>query len=308
VGAIVFLAGRSPVPGDRSRTPIPAAITAAVLFLAPFTVIAWLLGPELPTLGGALIGGLLFVLLVRRFRPLDAPRPPEDGPGVWWAAAPYLGVTGLVAVTRLVPGLSGWLSQIEVSWTLPGGFGATFAPLYHPGTMVAGGLLLGWLAQRLPASLLGVAARRSVGQVGAVAIALVAMLGLSRIMLASGMVEDLATAAANLAGTSWPLLAPVVGALGTFVTGSATASNILLTDFQGSTARALGMPALPLIGAQGFGAAAGNMVAPHNVVAACAVVQQPGREGDVLRETTWVAALYLAGGAALALAATSLPG
>jgi lactate permease len=96
--------------------------------------------------------------------------------------------------------------------------------------------------------------------------------------------------------------------LGTFVTGSATASNILFTDFQNSTARALGMPALPLIGAQGFGAAVGNMVAPHNVIAASAVVQQTGREGEVLRGTIWVTALYLAGGAALALAATSMLG
>jgi lactate permease len=303
---VVFLASRSPVPGDRDSTPVPATITAALLFLVPYTALAWLLGPELPTLGGALIGGLLFIPLVRRFRPLNGREASADPHRTLWAAAPYVGVTALVVVTRLVPGWSGWLSEVDIEWSLPGGFGAGFAPLYHPGTMVAGGLLLGWLAQRLPGSELSGALRRSLNQVGAVAVALVAMLGLSRIMVASGMIEELAGALAGLAGAGWPALAPFVGALGTFVTGSATASNILLTDLQDSTARSLGMPALPLIGAQGFGAAAGNMIAPHNLIAAVAVVQATGREGDVLRKTIWVAALYLAGGAALAMAATHL--
>lgn len=305
---VVFLASRSPVPGDRESSPIPAAITAAVLFLVPYALFAWLLGPELPTLGGALIGGLLFVPLVRRFRPLDGSDAPGDLGRTLWAAAPYLGVTALVVATRLVPGWADWLTRFEVTLSLEGGFGAAFAPLYHPGTMVAGGLLLGWAAQRLPFTSLTGALSRSARQVGSVAMALVAMLGLSRVMVASGMIEELAGALANVVGSAWPALVPFIGALGTFVTGSATASNILLTDLQNSTARALGMPALPLLGAQGFGAAAGNMIAPHNVIAAIAVVQQTGREGDVLRKTTWVATLYLAGGAALALAAAFLLG
>jgi lactate permease len=306
--AVVVLARRSRVPGDWSATPVPATITAAVLFLVPYTAFAWLLGPELPTLGGALIGGLLFIPLVRRFRPLDGAGTSAAPGTTFWAAAPYLAVTALVVATRLLPGWSAALASVEISWSLPGGFGADFAPFYHPGTMVAGGLLVGWAAQRLPLAPLREALRRSLGQVGGVAVALVAMLGLSRIMVAGGMIEELSETAARLAGSGWPLLAPLVGALGTFVTGSATASNILLTDFQESTARSLGMPVLPLLGAQGFGAAAGNMIAPHNVIAAIAVVQEAGREGEVLRKTAWVAAVYLAGGAVLALIATSLWG
>jgi lactate permease len=302
--AVVILVRRSRVPGDWSSTAAPATITAAFLFLVPYTAFAWLLGPELPTLGGALIGGLLFIPLVRRFRPLDGVHPPAEG-AIAWASAPYLAVTALVVATRLLPGWSDRLARIEVSWSLAGGFESGFAPLYHPGSMVVGGLLLGWAAQRLPLESLGKALRASLGQVGGVAVALVSMLGLSRIMVASGMIAELADTAARLAGTGWPLLAPVVGALGTFVTGSATASNILLTDFQDATARSLGLPALPLIGAQGFGAAAGNMIAPHNVIAATAVVQAAGREAEVLAKTAWVATMYLVGGSALALMATS---
>ena len=66
-----------------------------------------------------------------------------------------------------------------------------------------------------------------------------------------------------------------------------------------ATAQTLGAPVLPLVGAQGFGAAAGNMIAPHNVIAAAAVVGETGNEGSILRATLWVALGYLiAGGVA----------
>jgi len=92
-----------------------------------------------------------------------------------------------------------------------------------------------------------------------------------------------------------------VGLLGTFVTGSATTSNILFTDFQLAAARGLGLSAPALLGAQGFGAAVGNIVCPHNLVAAGATVNLVGREGEVLRRTIGVALGYALVGGLLAL-------
>jgi lactate permease len=122
-------------------------------------------------------------------------------------------------------------------------------------------------------------------------------------MVHSGMIAALAQAAAALAGNGWPVFAAATGALGTFVTGSATASNILLTDFQLATAAALSLPVLPLLAAQGFGAAIGNIICPHNIVAGGATVGLAGREGEVLRRTLPAAALVVALGGALTLAA-----
>lgn len=305
---VMVLVNRGAAPGDRSRSAVPATLAAAGLFLLPYLGIAWLIGPELPTLGGALLGGLGFVWLVRRFG--SAPESPalSDGPGASWAAAPYLSVVGLVLVTRLVPGLSDVLQNVEVRWELAGGFSGSFAPLYHPGTLLVGGLLMGAAVQRLSRQAPAAAFAGAVRQVGPVVVALGAMLGLSRVMVAAGMIDTLAQAASDLAGGAWPLAAPVVGALGTFITGSATASNILFTDFQTVTARTLGMPVLPMVGAQGFGAAAGNMIAPHNVIAAAAVVGETGNEGATLRTTLGVAAGYLVAGGVVAVIAVSLMG
>jgi lactate permease len=117
-------------------------------------------------------------------------------------------------------------------------------------------------------------------------------------MVHAGMVDAIATAAADALGGAWPLLAPSVGALGTFVTGSATASNALFSDLQVATAEAIGVDVATMLGAQGLGAALGNAIAPHNLIAAAAIVALAGRENEILRRTLPVAIpLVIAAGA-----------
>jgi len=125
-----------------------------------------------------------------------------------------------------------------------------------------------------------------------VVIALIAMLSLSQIMIHAGMIAGLSAWVAQTAGGLWPLLCPLVGVLGTFVTGSATASNILFTEFQQTVAENLGLPVLSMLGAQGFGAAAGNITCPHNIIAGGATVGLVGKEGSILRKTMVGCLLY----------------
>ena len=153
-------------------------------------------------------------------------------------------------------------------------------------SIVAGALLVGQWAVVGPS--LGAALRRLVP----VGIALVIMLALSRLMVHSGMIETLAATAA-LTGPAWPVLAPFVGASGTFVSGSATASNILFSQFQTSAAAALDLAPVAMAAAQGVGAAIGNIIAPHNIIAGCATVDAAGREGSVMRKTAPVALVGL---------------
>jgi L-lactate permease len=76
------------------------------------------------------------------------------------------------------------------------------------------------------------------------------------------------------------------------VTGSATASNILFTDLQLAAAREAGLATAAALGAQGFGAAAGNMIAPLNLLAGAATVGLVGREDEILRRTLALCLLY----------------
>jgi len=136
--------------------------------------------------------------------------------------------------------------------------------------------------------------------------ALLAMLMLSRLMLHAGLIGTLEQAAVQSVGAAWPWVAPAVGALGSFVTGSATASNVLFTTLQAQTATALSLPVTSIVAAQGFGAAVGNIVCPHNIIAGAATVGLAGREAEVLRRTLLPCLLYLALGGAVVAALAAI--
>lgn len=278
---------------------------AFLCFAIPYTLLWMFVGPELPTLAGALFGGAVFVGLLGVFGRGDPPRVEEDaGPSggeVAWAAAPYLVLVAVVLLTRLTPPVREGLRSITLSWELWEVFAGSVQPIYHPGTMILVGFVAGAVLQRAPGREVAGAVFDATRRLIPVAVALTAMLMLSRTMVHAGMTEALAIAAAGGAGAAWPVLAPFVGALGTFVTGSATASNILFTTFQRDAAVAVGLPIAGVVGLQGFGAAVGNMICPHNVVAAGATVGLEGREGEILRRTLWVTLAYTLMGGLLGL-------
>lgn len=271
---------------------------AALLFFGPSLALAWLTGPELPTLGAAILGGLSFAMLVARRAEAGGGQGPAAG-AMARAALPYLVLLVLILATRLVGPLRESLREVAIAWSLTGGFSGRMEPLYHPGTMLLLGFAAGGVLQGRSTGELGAAMARAGRRLGPVALALVAMLGLSRIMMHADMIGALAELAAA-SGAFWPLLSPLIGVLGTFVTGSATASNILFTEFQQATATTLSLPAPLMHGAQNFGAAIGNIVSPHNIIAGAATVGLAGgREGEVMRATVIVCLLYAAAGGCL---------
>jgi lactate permease len=295
VAALFAVASSSPLRPRDARWPA----LAALLFFVPFMALAWFAGPELPTLGGAIIGGAVFALIVGRHRGTGSKETgPAAGPMVR-AALPYLILLALILLTRLVAPIREALQAVEIAWSLPGGFQGRMEPLYHPGSLlfasfVIGGMLQGRTLAEL-ASAMAAAARR----LGLVALALAAMRGLSRILVHSGMIATLAgTAAAS--GAFWPFLSPFIGVLGTFVTGSATSSNILFSEFQDAAATARPLPGPGPQGAHNFGAASANTTPPPNITAGAATVGLAGaREGEIMRAVILLCMLYTAAGGLL---------
>jgi lactate permease len=86
-------------------------------------------------------------------------------------------------------------------------------------------------------------------------------------------------------GPIWPFFAPSIGATGAFIAGSNTVSNLMFSLFQYSVAESLMISGAFIVALQSVGAAAGNMIAIHNVVAASATVGLLGQEGATLRKT-----------------------
>ena len=124
---------------------------------------------------------------------------------------------------------------------------------------------------------------------------------LVRIMINSGINNNdivsmpiaMAQGMSSAMGQIYPMFAPTIGGIGAFLAGSNTVSNLMLSQFQFETANLLGFSGALMVALQSVGAAAGNMIAIHNVVAASATVGILGKEGNILRITIIPTIYYL---------------
>ncbi len=105
-------------------------------------------------------------------------------------------------------------------------------------------------------------------------------------------VNHIGKALAQVSGNSWGLLAPFLGALGSFFSGSATISNLTFGAIQNSIALNLGLDKYTILALQSVGGSLGNMVCINNIVAVCTVLGLEKSEGKILRETVLPMCFY----------------
>lgn len=120
------------------------------------------------------------------------------------------------------------------------------------------------------------------------------------------MTHLLANGIARVAGPAFPLVAPFIGALGAFMTGSNTNSNVVFGGLQQHAAVLVGASPLIILAAQTAGGAIGSLFAPAKIIVGCSTVELGGKEGPVLRAAmryglAIVAGLALATGVAVYL-------
>lgn len=298
----------------------PFALFGGLAFTIPYLLNGWFLGPEFPSLLGAPIGLAIVVLAARKGFLL--PKEPWAFPerSTWekdWVGAieinvedngadhkpslasswlPYLLVAVLLVISRLpqLP-LKAWLAGIKINWTNIFGtdISASSAPLYLPGTILVVVCILTYFLHKMKARAFGKAFGESARMLLGAGFVLVFTVPMVRIYINSGInpgdlpgmpIAMAEWVAANV-GAVYPLFAPSIGALGAFIAGSNTVSNLMFSLFQFGVAERLLMPTTLIVALQAVGAAAGNMIAIHNVVAASATVGMLGQEGNILRRT-----------------------
>jgi lactate permease len=106
---------------------------------------------------------------------------------------------------------------------------------------------------------------------------------LATVLVDAGMISQLARGSAAAAGEVYPALAPVLGALGSFMTGSTTSSNALLASFQAQVAELLGVEEVLLVAAQIAGGNVGSSLAPVVVLVGVGAVGAPEAFARVVR-------------------------
>jgi lactate permease len=216
---------------------------------------------------------------------------------IWLAALPYVILALLLVLTRLpqIP-VGQWLREgLTLTWAnvLGTEIQASTTPLYLPGTMLIVTVLITYLLHRMRPQQLKLAILDSGKILVGAGFVLIFTIPMVRVYINSGFNPlDLPSmpltmaewVAANVGGV-WPLFAPTIGAMGAFIAGSNTISNLMFSTFQHGVAERLNMPGTMIVALQAVGAAAGNMIAIHNVVAASATVGLLGQEGALLRKT-----------------------
>ena len=236
---------------------------------------------------------------------------PEMSAAKAWV--PYLLLAILLVLSRL-PEFSWWdvhpermfgdlLRSFSIEWA--GIFGtsvtATTTPLYLPGTLLIAVVGITAFLHRMSATALKNAFVDSSRVLLGAGFVLVFTVPMVRVYINSGvnnaglesMPLEMAGFVANTVGGVWPLFAGVTGALGAFIAGSNTVSNLMFAAFQHGVAARLAISSAMIVALQAVGAAAGNMIAIHNVVAASATVGLLGREGATLRKTILPTIYYL---------------
>ncbi|MGP1607415.1 MAG: L-lactate permease [Moraxella sp.] len=321
----------------------PFAIFAGLAFTVPYYLTARFVGPELPSLLGSVIGLLIVVPAAKMgfltpketFDFAHRDNWEEDWKGtlahteidanekvkfsVFKAFSPYLMVIGILVATRTIKPLKEWLNSHAVI-SFQEIFGTTISNktqlLYSPATV----LLLVSIVCIFIFGMKGNDIKKSWKDSGittmAAAPALIFSVPMVQVFINSGTSPDaavqilampkvLAAAAADLFSGAWPLISPWIGALGAFIAGSNTISNMMFSHFQWSTAIQIGldgMGASKVVALQAIGGAAGNMISVHNVVAACAVVGMVNREGLIIRKTLIAMTYYIIQGGLIGMA------
>jgi lactate permease len=83
----------------------------------------------------------------------------------------------------------------------------------------------------------------------------------------------------------YPLLSPLFGTIGVFLTGSNTSANALFGNLQKLTAQGMGLSDILMASAGSAGASAGKMISPQSIVIAATAVGLAGKEGLIMRQT-----------------------
>jgi lactate permease len=304
----------------------PYALFAGACFIVPYLLTAWFLGPEFPSVVGALIGLAIITPLTRagflipkstwsfpdktKWHPdwvgTISPAINEKTKSIplFKAWIPYILIALLLILSRLpfLPFLD-WFGRISFGFSdlLGTSIGNSLAPLRNPGLFPFVFIAVsGFFIFNMDRKQMVKVGKETVDKIKLPAVALVFAVPMVRLMMDSGnnpvqldnMPLMMAGYLAGIFQGVWPVIAPFVGILGTFMSGSNTVSNMLFSLFQYSLAENLEISRIIVVSLQNVGGAIGNMIGIHNIIAVCATVGLVGVEGLIIKRNIVPVIIY----------------
>lgn len=258
------------------------------------------MGAESPAIIGSLLSIIVIVLFGKMTQKSDEQpvKLTHSAMQLLNAWSVYLLILFLVIITSpLFPAIrsvltSHWVSVIdlpihgkEVHYTI--------SWLTHAGLLLFIGTFIGGLIQGAKPKELFQVLWKTLLQLKKTIITVICLVGLSTVMDYAGMIPVIATALAAATGSLYPLFAPIIGCLGTFITGSDTSSNILFGKLQSSVATQIGAQPDWLSAANTVGATGGKIISPQSIAIATSATGMQGKEGDILKSAIVYALIYV---------------
>lgn len=305
----------------------PFALFAGFSFCIPYVLFAVFLGPQFPSLFAGLIALVITSYAAKNgfLQPKSTWSFPDkkDWAQEWSGTAdfnqiefkpkrtslfaailPYLLVASLLVIAQLplLP-FKAWLSSFIITYPniLATDINASVKPLMLPGTLfiitVLVSIIYYQMSRQQCTAMFNDAGKAFIKAVPVLlfAVPLVRIFIQSQVNDANlnSMPIELAETVANFSGTAWPAFAATIGALGAFIAGSNTISNMTFSLFQFGVGIKTELSPVFIVALQAVGGAAGNMICIHNIVAASATCGLVGQEGNLIRKTIIPTLYYL---------------
>ena len=273
--------------------------------LIPQYFVATYLGAELPAFAGSLVSLLVTIFLAKRLtKSAQGSENKEQvqhnysGAELFRAGAIYL-LTFLFILlcSPLFPALKNAAGQF--SSVIPFALNDTqilklkVEWLSTPGVLIIIATFIGGFIQGARFSNMVSVLWSTVVQLKNSIIAITAIVAMATVMDTSGMIGDIANTLVNMTGTGYIFIAPVIGALGTFVTGSDTNSNVLFGKLQTSAAAQLNIDPILLAAANTAGATGGKMISPQSIAIAVSATKMDGQGSAIMSGTLKYCAIYI---------------
>ncbi len=293
--------------GGVRRLFLPALVIGTVMGTVQFVVAA---GAGLWNLG-AFTGGLAGFAVsfwVARWGEADYRVERSERKPLLLALAAYVILVILTVLILLVPPIHAWLGQVTIQiqfpetvtvmgYASPAGTNRPIHIFTHAGAILIYTSLISFFVYRRAGmytleagkSILRATARNMMSSSLSIAL----MVAMASVMQQSGMTESIAQGLADAAGKAFPFIAPWIGGIGAFMTGSNTNSNVVFAGLQMRTAELLGYSIPAILAGQTAGAAVASVAAPTKVVVGVSTANMAGKEGDVLRALVGYTALLV---------------
>lgn len=282
---------------------LPITLATGLSFVLPQLVVAKFVGAELAVIIGAVCSLVVTIVMGRKMKvnpeyelKLEKSEP-IDIKKAFLAWSPFIFIfIFLLFTSKLVTPINTFLAQFSSVVTVYAGENAgnlTFAWINTPGVWIFLSAIVGGLLQKATVNDFVIVLKETLNQMKETMITMLCVLGCAKIMGYSGMISSIATFAIAATGSFYPLFAPWIGALGTFVTGSGTNSGVLFGGVQLKAAETLQVNPYWMVALNSLGVAAGKMLSPQSLAIALASVDGKGQDSKLMSQIMPYAIAFL---------------